>query len=296
MAILLKQANTGKPAMGLETQGLQLFEPAFTTISVPVVGNTVYHGLTNESDISKVETYYGRKFTERPDLWGQVSIDVPHTVVPVDPNNAEHILMIGLLRFNDWLAPSLADEKNPNKNYKFVLYSEEKEAEISATTHRRKAAMIAVISEIDVKDPEYLITLARTLCNFSAGIKTKDQAMLKLSEFLDGKLSNMSVSECVEVFRKTLDPIYGGDTTKESLFMDLIVNDAITNNIIRWYQPKGYYYNPAVPDGVGLSYGRTKKEVAEFLSAISNSDHYAGSEYAVLDLLKNKANQKEFLY
>jgi hypothetical protein len=131
------------------------------------------------------------------------------------------------------------------------------------------------LSEIDEKDPDYMIALCKYMCSFQGGIKTKDQAFSKLTEFIEGKITRKA-NEAVDYFLENVDPSFGGHTPKEQIFVRVDVEEAIKRNIIRLDRNRGVYTNSSLPDS---DYGRDKDAVVNFLLAISNSDHLGSGSH-----------------
>lgn len=286
----IKQARTKRFSMGLEQLGMCLFEGASTTVTPAVVQGRVQHGLSNKEDIAKVEKFYGHKLDSDVDFWGTLVLSVQHTVSTLDLSSGEDILTIGVLKAQGKLSPTVADQDDPNENYQFVVVDEGAEATVTATLQRKRVTAMRKLSEIDEKDPDYMIALCKYMCSFQGGIKTKDQAFSKLAEFIEGKLTRKA-SEAVDYFLENIDPQFGGHTLKEQIFVRVDVEEAIKRNIIRLDRSRGVFTNSALPDS---DYGRDKDAIVNFLLAITNADHLGSGSpkdepYSIrLQLSRNK--------
>ena len=265
----LKQAKPSRFSMGLEKLGMCLFEGATTTVCPPVVNNKVLHGLSSPADIKIVEAHYGHPMTDY-EFYGQLALTVPHTLHIIDPKNGEHLLTLGVLKVQGKLAPSVAEQADPNQNYQFVMEDLDAEAATGVSLYRKRTEAGAKLVNIDRDDPDYLIALCRFMAPHSAGVKTRDQAFAKLGEFIDGKLTRSS-NEAVDYFNEHLDPAYGGQTPKEDIYIRVDVEEAIRLNIIRYDYQKTTYVNSAIPSDT--NYGRSKEDVVNFLKSVSNLDH-----------------------
>jgi len=252
--------------MGLEKMGINKFEEATTTLTPAILHGKVVHGLAG-GDVKLVESHYGRPFSDT-EFYGQLIITVEHTPTPIDPSNGEDILKLGLLKAEGKLAPSILDQDDVNKNYEFVLSEEGQDEEVKASVYRRRGKAIAALDEMDRKDRDYMVTVAKYLTNFSGGIKTTDQAYAKLTEFIEGKLS-AKAGEAIDVFLDALDESYGGKLPRQELNVRVDIERALKTNIIRFDHSRGCYYNVANADS---NYGRNKDEVVSYLLQPSNMD------------------------
>lgn len=293
--MFLKQARTNRPSMGLERDGQCLFEGALTTVSPAIVRGQVIHGLTNSKDIKAVEDWYGQPF-KNLDFYGSLVLNVPHTLTVVDPSNGEDVLRMGVLAAQGKLAPSVQEQDDPNQNYQFVKYNPDAEANLKATLTTKRITASAKLVQIKEKEPDYLIALCAYICNNAAGIKGADAAFLKLGEYIEGKLT-ANKNDAVDYFLRTLDPVYGGEVTKDHVFVSVDAKRAIHLNVIRYDTSRGVHYNAALPES---NYGRTFDEVVEFLSAFSNSDHLGGgpkdTPYSVRGQIARIEEGKNFTY
>lgn len=277
--IHIQQAKTNRAAMGLEKHGLSVFENANTTYSPAVVGGKVMHGLESREDIKVVEEYFGHSLSSSSDLkfWANVVVTMPHTNYIINPNSGPDVLLMGLLKASGELAPSIEEQADPNRRYKFVLYNATAIDEAKASVTLRRGKMVTKLTELYEKEPKYIIALCRYLWDFREGqIRNAEQAFGKLTEFIEGKMTKGSKSDPIEKLKDALDPKYGGNLSKETLYISLDVRDAIALNIIRFDTGKQYFFNAAAE---GSNYGRTTEEVLRFLAAVTNSDHLgAGSK------------------
>lgn len=259
--------------MGLERYKLNSFEGAEQTVSPVIFRNKVQHGLKTQADIDLVESHYNMSFTDpaRFGDWAGIFIRVPHIEYIIDLKNGQDVLMLGLLAEQGYLAPSIAEQGDVNKRYKFVLHNEAEIDELKVSIYARRAKAISKITEILEKEPKYLVAVCRYLLSSSTGIQNKNQAFVKLTEYIEGKLSvDGKKGEAVDTVLAALDPSYGGSLTKETLYISLDVSDAIYHNIIRYDNTKQFYYNVAAE---GSNYGRTRDDVMAYLSAVTNADH-----------------------
>ena len=270
--VFVKQANSGRAAMGLEQLGLSAFEGATTTFSPAIFRNQVIHGIENPADIELVENYYGMKFNDQDNLhkWGTLLLSMPHDVTPLDLTNGEDILRISVLKAQGKLAPSVEEQNAPNTNYMFVLLNEGAEEAVKSSIYERRTEALATLLKIKKEAPNYLMALSKYLINFQSGVNDPNATYAKLVEYIDGKVTKGKKSEALDTFIRTIDPKYGGDTPKEEIFLRVDIQKAIHLHIIRRNDAKGHFYNAAIPDS---NYGRTLDEVYSFLTQLSNSDH-----------------------
>lgn len=270
-AVFLKQANSQRPAMGLENLGLSAFEGATTTYSPCIFKGKVQHGLTGKEDIKIVEEHYGMKLDDptRANDWANLILSVNHDIVPLDLSNGEDLLRLSVLRAQGKLAPSIEEQADPNANYFFVLVDEGAEDEAKASIYARRTGAQIKLLEIKNDAPKYLLALSKYLINFQAGVNNVEAAYAKLCEYIDGKLTKGKKSDALDIFLRTLDPAYGGQTNREEIFLRVDIQKAINLQIIRRNDVKGHFYNAAIPDS---NYGRTPDEVYSFLTLLSNTD------------------------
>lgn len=269
--LFLKQANSGRPAMGLEAVGLSVFEGATSTFSPVIVQGKVIHGIESKADIELVEKWYGYKF-ENPDhvdFWAQLMLTVEHGIMPLSYKNPEDILRISVLKAQGKLAPSIEEQGDPNAHYTFVLVDEGAEETVKASIYEKRALAQSKLTEIKEKSPRYMLSLAKYLINHQTHNQSATAAYAKLYEFIEGKL-NAKKNEAVDTFLQTLDPSMGGSMPKEELLLRVDIQTAIARQIIRRNNANQVYYNVAVPDS---NYGRTAEEVFGFLTQMQNADH-----------------------
>lgn len=272
--ITIRQARTKKNKMGLEQMGIQLFEGAETQVTPAVINNKVFIGYDEKKEadtIKVIEKHYGRPLTDLS-FYGSLILRIQHMPFTIDPSNGEDLLKLGVLKAQGKLAPSASEQDDPNKDYQFVMFDERQESAIKLSVYQKRAKAASYLNTILEKDPDYLLALCHYNCNYSTGISSKEGAFVKLSELIDGKLSELK-EVTVDSFLKSLDPVYGGDINKDWLMARVLVASALHYNILRYSSQKGYFYNVALPDGENVSYGRNLDQVTDYLLQIHNSDH-----------------------
>lgn len=258
--------------MGLEKDGQCLFDGATTTVTPALVQGRIQHGLSRPDDIKVVEAYYGKSLTKDTDYYATLLLEIPHTLTVLNKKNGEDVLKLGVLFAQGKLAPSVAEQDDPNANYQFVEHDDDAVAEVNATIYTKRAKATAKLVEIHEKEPKYLLALCHYICNFNSGVRKPDAAFLKLGEYIDGKLTDKK-GEAVDFFLRHLDPIYGGVKPKEEVFVRVEVERAKSLHIIRFDPARGCWYNAAIP---GSDYGKTIDNVVEFLLAQTNAEHLGG--------------------
>lgn len=258
--------------MGYEDLGLNCNENAFTMTQMSYKDGVWAHGLSAE-DQKKVEKYYNRSFSKAEDspFWASKVFKVPHTNDMIDPNSPEDILKLGVLTATGLLAPNTSEQDNPHRSYRFVLVNPGKDEEKEATLYQRRFKAAGYLDQIKSEEERYLVYLSKYLLNNQSGVMSTPQtAFVKLAKYIQGELEGSNKNDAVDLFLASLDPKYGGTKSKDELYLEVDVNDAIKRQIIRMDRNRQVFYNPMIPDS---DYGRNITEVVNFLSNPKNMDH-----------------------
>lgn len=279
---ILKQVTSAVPAMGLEQVGKSLFEGASSFFQIPQKNGKFVLDLP-DPELKHVEKYYGCKISDEKanEVYGSLMIEVSHIPKPIDYKNAEHLLMLGIIRTLGLLAPS-EDAVNPNKNYKFVIEDLEAQNTVKTNLYQKRGKAIVILNDLYKNQPKYLVAIAKYLINFGgklslnstkqlnlrSGVRyNSEMAFNSLMEFIDGKLTNKA-NESVDLFLDAVDVKMGGKLPISELYTRVDVYDAVSKGVLK--VADGYFYNPMVPE---TRYGRTTEEILNFLQDPTNSDH-----------------------
>lgn len=284
MPIVIAQAPTEEFRLGLEKEGRQLYEQASSTYEIPFVNGKFDHGLSKEQQ-KKVETYYGYKFDDpnAREFWASISVEIPHTLKMIDPENAEDLLLQSVLKKFGYLAPNLEEATN-NKmaKYRFVLRNEGEEEEVKASLYDRQDAALLVLADLKMKSKPYMIALAQYLFN-EVGIENDVLAYTKLRELISGDALSLTKTKknALDMFEAAMK------IEKVTLLVTVDVKKAIARNIIR-KDINQRFYNATT----GVTYGKTVEEVITFLLNPENADELGSTTNphptSVRAQLKNK--------
>ena len=143
--------------MGLEKEGLRLFEGASTSFTIPHKNGKFMHGLS-DNDKKLVEDHYGLKFDNPEDFesWRQVIFTIRHTMEVLDPKNAEAILKQSVAK----VTGIATDADNPDKNADFLISSDFQDEEAKMTNMERHDRAVSKLLELKTT-PKYLLSIAK---------------------------------------------------------------------------------------------------------------------------------------
>lgn len=279
--VVLKQAPTTEFRLGLEKEGLQMFESSFSSYEIPFYQGKFQPGLTPEEKVI-VEEYFGRKFDDSADFefWNNYVIEVKHTIMPYDLKNPRDLLHFSVLKQLKLAAPSLEEANNPMANYIFVLHNDNAEQEIKATLYEKVDEAIIELNKLK-STPKYLIGVAKYILPVNTGIgDNKTLAYSKLRELINGDLTN-GRNEGVDRFNRALA------LDKKLLYATVDFRSALRRNIIR-KNVKGFFYNPLSQ----TVYGKNEQECVKFLINPKNQDELGtgtknDTNYSIRTQLKN---------
>lgn len=261
MTTVLKQAPTSDFRLGLEKEGLQMFESSFSTWEIPFTNGKFQTGLTPE-EIEKVENYFNRKFNDPADFdfWNNYVIEVKHTLNPYDLNNPKDLLEYSILKQLKVAAPSLEEAQNPMASYLFVLHNDREEQEIKATLYEKVDTAIVDLNKLR-STPKHLLAVAKYILPSNTGIgENTSIAYAKLRELINGDLTDTRNSG-VNKFMQVLN------MDKQELYATVDFRQAVKENIVR-KNMKQYYYNPLSQ----TVYGKNESEAIKFLLNPKNQD------------------------
>ncbi len=260
--ILIKQAKPKSFKMGLEERGLSLFENAITTFDIPFTNNTFQHGLDSE-DQAIVEKYFGWKFNEPADRenWMSLTLELKHTINPLDPkNNPRDLLTISVAKTIGYAAENAEQAADPMSDYKFVIYNESEELEVTASYYGKLDEAIIQLAGMK-NEKKYILAIAKYILPSAAGInQDTSKAYTKLREYINGDLTK-GKNEAVDNFLK----VTGID--KKLLYVTVDFKEAYNKNIIRT-NDKQQYYNPMSKS----VYGKNEEAVIKYLMNVKNQD------------------------
>lgn len=261
MSTVLKQAPTGEFRLGLEKEGLQMFESSYSTWEIPFTNGKFQTGLSDEDKL-KVEEFFNRKFDDPGDFefWSNYTIEVKHTLNPYDLENPRDLLEYSVLRLLKVAAPSLEEADNPMASYLFVLHNDKEENELKASLYERVDEAIVELNKLKTT-PKHLIAVAKYILPSNVGIGSNDKmAYAKLRELVNGDLTDAKKTG-VDTFFKVLN------MDKTELYATVDFREAVKQNIVR-KNMKQYYYNPLSQ----TVYGKNETEVIKFLLNPKNQD------------------------
>lgn len=259
--IILKQAPTDKFRLGLEKEGLQMFESSYSTYEIPHYKGKFQHGLSPD-DTKKVEEYFQRSFTDPSDFefWSNYQIEIKHTIVPLDLNNPRDMLHLSVLKKLKVAAPSLEEAKNQMANYLFVIHNDQEEQEVKATLYEKVDAAIVELAKLK-STPKHLLGVAKYILPINIGIgQNTSMAYAKLRELINGDLTDTR-NNGVNQFNKALA------LDKKLLYATVDFRSAVRRNIIR-KNSKQYFFNPMSQ----TVYGKNEVEAIKFLMNPKNQD------------------------
>lgn len=242
--------------MGLEKEGLRLFEGASTSFTIPHKNGKFIHGLS-DNDKKLVESHYGLKFDNPEDFesWRQLVFTIRHTMEVLDPKNAESILKQSVAK----LTGIATDADNPDKNADFIFSSEFQDEEAKLSNMEKHDRAVSKLLELK-ETPKYLLAVAKHLYPPTTGIgQNVNNAYIKLREYLDGTLSTKK--EAVANFEKACN------LDKTMLYVTVDFRDALMYNIIR-RDKDNFYFNVLST----CRYGKTESECVEYLMDIKNQE------------------------
>ena len=262
--MLIKQAPTTQFKLGLEKQGLQIFENAEVTIEFPIKDGKLLYELTPEEK-EIVEAHYGMKLDDPANIqdWiDRVSINVKSTIDALDDKNPVDILKKGILLGNGMLAPSLEDVKaDPMASYTYVLFTEAQEDSEKLSVHKRYHLAIQDLLKLQKKRIK-LLAVAKYILPSSVGIRNNEEkAYVKLTEWLDGEVEKITKSAAIAKFKQVLE------MDELELFTTVDFKEAFAKNIIR-RNGDGYFYNTISQ----TAYGKNQAECITFLTNPKNQD------------------------
>lgn len=264
MSILIKQAPTDEFRLGLEKEGLQLYEQATSSYEIPYVNGKFNHSLTKDQQ-KIVESYFGHKFDDpaSKDFWSSMHVEIPHTIKVIDFKNANDLLLYGIMKSYGILAPSTeAALTDKMSKYVFMVQDDHEEEQVKATLNERRDVAIISINDIRSKSKPYLIALAQYIFN-ELGIESDTLAYNKLREFIDGQMLSLSKTKkgALEIFEKALE------IEKAKLYVIMDVRKAVAKNIIRKDANQRFYNSLN-----GATYGKTLDDVVEYLMRPENTE------------------------
>ena len=262
--MLIKQAPTTQFKLGLEKQGLQIFENAEVTIEFPIKDGKLLYELTPEEK-EIVEAHYGMKLDDPANIqdWiDRVPISIKSTIDALDDKNPVDILKKGVLLGSGKLAPSLEDVKaDPMADYTYVLFTEAQEDSEKLSVHKRYHLAIQDLLKLQKKRIK-LLAVAKYILPSSVGIRNNEEkAYVKLTEWLDGEVEKITKSAAIAKFKQVLE------MDELELFTTVDFKEAFAKNIIR-RNGDGYFYNTISQ----TAYGKNQAECITFLTNPKNQD------------------------
>lgn len=274
---VIKQQPTTAFRMGLEQEGLRLFESATTTYSIPHKNGNFVHGLT-DSEREIVEKHYGLSFSnpEHVNAWKSVIFTLRHTLEVIDTKNPESILKQSVAK----VIGEASDIDTNNKDSNFVITSDYLDEEAKLTSTVRADEAVSKLLEMK-KTPKHLMAVAKYILPASSGIgKNPNNAYIKLREYLDGSLS--SKKEAISTFETVCN------MDKSVLYTTVDFKEALTCNVIR-RDKDNYFYNTVST----CKYGKSEKESVEYLMDVKNQEELGtwaddDAPYSVRAQLKSK--------
>lgn len=256
----IKQAPTTFKKLG---NTIRKFEGTESTFEIPYVKKKWLHGLRSNKEIQKVESHYGRSFSNPEDneFWGSLKFSLNHFIEPLSGlDNPEDLLKVRVLEASKILTSSYQDFiSNENGDRDFILYDENEETSVTASLYEKRDLAVAELVNIK-KTPKYLIAVAKSLLPVNMSIPSKDAAYVKLREYIDGKVIK-NKTEAVDKFLACLEK------DKSILYVEVDFDEAFRKNVIRKNSNKRFY-NPMT----GVEYGKTKDEAVSFLMNPKNQD------------------------
>lgn len=262
--MLIKQAPTTQFKLGLEKQGLQIFENAEVTTEIPIKNGKLVYTLTPEEK-EIVEAHYGMKLDDPANIqdWiDRVPISIKSTIDALDDKNPVDILKKGVLLGSGKLAPSLEDVKaDPMADYTYVLFTEAQEDSEKLSVHKRYHLAIQDLLKLQKKRIK-LLAVAKYILPSSVGIRNNEEkAYVKLTEWLDGEVEKITKSAAIAKFKQVLE------MDELELFTTVDFKEAFAKNIIR-RNGDGYFYNTISQ----TAYGKNQAECITFLTNPKNQD------------------------
>lgn len=262
--MLIKQAPTNAFRLGLEKQGLQVFENAEVTTEIPLKNGKIMYDLTPEEK-EKVEAHYGMTLDDPANVqeWiDRVHINIRATIDTLDITNPEDILKVGVLKANKSLAPNLEEAKaNQMAGYKWVLYTEAQEDGAKLSVHKRYHNTIQELLKLSKKRTK-LLAVAKYILPSSLGIRNDEtKAYVKLTEWLEGKVETITKDAAITKLNEVIN------MDEHQLFVTVDYKEAVSKNIIR-RNADGYFYNTISQ----TAYGKNQSECIKFLTNPKNQD------------------------
>jgi len=283
--VIVKQTSNGSFKLGLEKEGLSMFEQTSTSFEIPYVNGKFDHGLTEEQ-VDRVEKHYGLSFEdpEHRGEWLQIVLSYDHTINAYDlESNPEHLLAVSVMKNMGQAAPNLEEASNPMANYKMVIYNDGDEEEMKATYLERLDTAIMDLQEMKkTKGQQQLIYTAKYILPQSAGIGNDPaKAYVKLRSYLDGNMTSTK-DEALVLFNSAINK------GKDIIYTTVDFREAYKMNIIR-KNNKGQYYNVMST----TVYGSTEEQAIEYLLNPKNQEELgmgkkADANYSIRQQLKNR--------
>lgn len=250
--------------MGLEEEGLQVWELATSLVPIPKRMGKWNHGLTKE-ELKVVEDYYGHSF-DNPDhdsFWNNQMFQIKHTRMVLRPDNPEDILKAGIIKTMGLAATSMQEvENNPMARYTFVIEDAAAEQEMATSLYEMQDECIVELNKLrnTPNSERYLFALAvhlfpQGMVGSISDIKASTKLVYtRLREFIDGNHTETQKDGPTK-FLAALD------IDKGRMLVKCDVTEAIRHGVIRKDRTKNQYYNSMSQ----TVYGKSVDQVVDFL-------------------------------
>lgn len=256
MAFITAQNPNLVTTGGFENTGKSLYPNTSIGFSIPVFAGKFYHGL-KESEIEKVEEYYGCKFDspEGRDLFGTLSFKIPDSPIGFDLDTPDQLLSYRLAVSLGIIAETKSDTEDPLNSSYFYIVNSKLEEELNASINEIEGEVIADLTIMKRKEKDKLIKLSKYLFE-TYDILDENKAYNKIFNFVK---ANTKSNNNIEIVKAALD------LDEEEINLVVDIKEAISRSILA-KNNKGFYYNKVS----STELGKNLEEIKLFL--LQNSD------------------------